>query len=55
MSMIVNLGVQLSVQKHYQGPMDCHQNPTPDSHIGQKVFVNADHIHTTRSYKKLLW
>ena len=48
------LRTQMSTaQKHYQEPMDRHRHPAPNFHIGQKVFVNADHIHTTRPSKKL--
>ena len=42
-----------STQKQYQVPMDCHQLPTPDFHIGQKVFISAEHICTTRPAKTL--
>ena len=48
------LHTQMSAaQKCYQEPADCCQHPTPNFRIGQKVFVNADHIHTTRPSKKL--
>ena len=43
----------LATQHHYQGPADCCRNPAPDFCIGQKVFVNVNHIHTTRPSKKL--
>ena len=42
-----------AAQKHYQEPTNRHRHPTPNFCIGQKVFVNADHIHTTRPSKKL--
>ena len=42
-----------SAQKRYQVPMDRHQLPAPDFRIGQKVFVSAEHIRTTRPAKKL--
>ena len=42
-----------SVQKWYQVPADHHQLPTPDFCIGQKVFISAEHICTTRPAKKL--
>ena len=40
-------------QAHYQGPADCQQEPTPHYHIGQQVYVSAEHIRTTRPTKKL--
>ena len=41
------------MQKWCQVPADYHQLPAPDFHIGQKVFVGAEYICTTRSAKKL--
>ena len=42
-----------TAQKRYQEPVDRCQHPAPNFHIGQKVFVNTDHICTTRPSKKL--
>ena len=42
-----------SVQKQYQVPIDCHWLSAPGFHIGQKVFVSAEHICTSRPTKKL--
>ena len=43
----------LAAQKCYQGLADTHRNPAQDFRMRQGVFVNADHIHTTKSFKKL--
>jgi len=40
-------------QKHYQGPADTRRTPAPDFKVGDKVFVKANHFHTTRPSKKL--
>ena len=49
------LHVQMTAaQKQYQAPADHQQQPAPDFHIGQNVFVSAEHIHTNRPAKKLL-
>ena len=42
-----------NAQKHYQVPADRHWLPAPEFRIGQKVFVSAEHIRTTRPAKKL--
>src|ERR1700733_2825121 len=42
-----------ATQKRYQAPADRRRQPTPDFHIGQNVFVSAEHIRTTRPAKKL--
>ena len=42
-----------SMQKRYQVPADRRRLPAPDFCIGQKVFVSAEHIRTTRPAKKL--
>ena len=42
-----------AAQKCYQEPVDRRRHPAPNFRIGQKVFVNADHIRTTRPSKKL--
>jgi len=38
-------------QAYYQ--VDCWQEPAPDFHIGQQVYVSAEHICTTCPYKNL--
>jgi Chromo (CHRromatin Organisation MOdifier) domain len=48
------LRIQMTkAQAHYQGPADRRRLPAPDFSIGQQVFVNAEHIRTTRPAKKL--
>ena len=42
-----------NVQKRYQVPADRRRLPAPNFRIGQKVFVSAEHIRTTRPAKKL--
>ena len=42
-----------SAQKRYQVPVDHYRLPAPNFCIGQKVFVSAEHIRTTRPAKKL--
>src|SRR3984885_2182480 len=39
--------------ERHQAPADCQRQPAPDFHIGQNVFVSAEHIRTTRPAKKL--
>ena len=34
-------------QKRYQGPADARRTPAPDFKVGDKVFVKAEHFHTT--------
>ena len=41
------------VQKQYQVPADCHWLPASNFCIGQRVFISAEHICTTRPAKKL--
>ena len=40
-------------QACYQGPADRRREPAPNYHIGQQVYVSAEHIRTTRPTKKL--
>ena len=40
-------------QARYQGPADRRQSPAPDFHIGQQVYISAEHIRTTQPSKKL--
>ena len=48
------LRIQMTkAQARYQGPADRRRLPAPDFSIGQQVFVNAEHIRTTRPAKKL--
>jgi hypothetical protein len=42
-----------AAHKCYQGPVDCQQEPTPDFHVGQQVYVHTENISTTRPSKKL--
>jgi hypothetical protein len=40
-------------QHQYQGPADCWRSPAPGFQVGQHIFINAEHIHTTCPSKKL--